>query len=34
MIVNMYVYYRISVWDKKLQAIEVNTEEEAHMQAL
>ena len=34
MIVNTYVYYRISLQDKKLQAVEANPEEEAHVQAL
>ena len=34
MIVNTYVYYRISLWDKKLQAVKANPEEEAYMQAL
>ena len=34
MIINTYVYYRISLQDKKLQAVKANPEEEAHMQAL
>ena len=34
MIVNTYVNSSISLQDKKLQIVEVNPEEEAHMQAL